>query len=431
MKWVSQFGIPKEIVTDQGTNFMSAVMAAMCRVLHVTHLRTTVYHPQTNGLMERFNATLKGMLRRCTQEDPARWDLLVPPLLFAVRDAPQASMGYSPFRLVFGHQPQSLLDIVRESWETSVRGGQQVAEYAQEIQDRLHKAQQAAQDNLTQVQRQQKNRYDQGTRERELQPGQKVLVMLPSSHSKFEARWQGPARVIRRVGPVNYEVQREGRQRMSQILHINLLKEWQEPQGLLLEMDRESVDGKYQGLEAGSKTLKEGLPGEGASLLLHQKKELQRLIAEFGDVFTETPGKARGVEHAILMPRGQVAREKWQRIPFFRRQPIREELNRMLAQGIITPSRSPWRSPLVAVTKTDGSLRLCIDFRKVNALTQFDAFPMPQVNELVERIGQANFISTLDLAKGYWQIPLRKEDQPKTAFGTPWGLYKFKRMPFG
>ncbi|XP_019391689.1 PREDICTED: uncharacterized protein LOC109310815 [Crocodylus porosus] len=55
---------------------------------------------------------------------------------------------------------------------------------------------------------------------------------------------------------------------------------------------------------------------------------------------------------------------------------------------------------------------------------------MPQVNELVERIGQANFISTLDLLKGYWQIPLRPEDQPKTAFGMPWGLYKFKRMPF-
>ena len=129
-------------------------------------------------------------------------------------------------------------------------------------------------------------------------------------------------------------------------------------------------------------------------------------MTEFHDVFTETPGKANGVEHAILTPRGQVAREKWRRIPFFKRQSIKNEIDNMLAQGIITPSRSPWRSPLVAVDKPDGSLRLCVDFRKLNAITQFDAFSMPQVNELVERIGQANFISTLDLAKGYWQIPL-------------------------
>uniref|UniRef100_A0A7M4FCE6 Integrase catalytic domain-containing protein n=1 Tax=Crocodylus porosus TaxID=8502 RepID=A0A7M4FCE6_CROPO len=354
MKWVSRFGIPKEIVTDQGTNFMSAVMAALCRVLHVAHLRTTIYRPQTNGLVERFNATLKGMLRRCAQEDPAKWDLLVPPLLFAVRDAPQASTGYSPFRLVFGHRPRSLLDIVRESWENSAWGSRQVDGYAQEFQDRLHKAQRAAQDNLAQAQAQQKHRYDQGTQERELQPGQKVLVMLPNHPSKFEARWQGPARVIRRTGPVTYEVQREGRQRSSQILHINLLKEWQEPQGLLLELDRELRDDQDSNPEGGPQPRTEGHPEGGAPLSPHQQKELQRLMMEFQDVFTETPGKAHGVELAILTPRGQVAREKWRRIPFFKRQSIKNEIDNMLAQGIITPSRSPWRSPLVAVDKPDG-----------------------------------------------------------------------------
>ncbi|KYO43699.1 hypothetical protein Y1Q_0013688 [Alligator mississippiensis] len=103
----------------------------------------------------------------------------------------------------------------------------------------------------------------------------------------------------------------------------------------------------------------------------------------------------------------------------------------MLKLGVIRPSRRPWRSPLVPVHKPDGSLRLCVDYRRLNAMAVFDAFPMPYVAELVERMGDARYISTLDLAKGYWQILVAKEDRLKTAFGAPWGLYKFVRMPFG
>lgn len=103
----------------------------------------------------------------------------------------------------------------------------------------------------------------------------------------------------------------------------------------------------------------------------------------------------------------------------------------MLDQGVITESRSLWQGPLVVVPKKDGTLRLCVDFRKVNVISRFDAFSMLQISELLDRVGQAKFIFTLDLTKGYWQIPVWKEDQAKTTFRTPWGLYKFKRMPFG
>ncbi|KYO47687.1 hypothetical protein Y1Q_0019774 [Alligator mississippiensis] len=96
-----------------------------------------------------------------------------------------------------------------------------------------------------------------------------------------------------------------------------------------------------------------------------------------------------------------------------------------------TPQAWMAQEKAVPVAKPDGSLRLCIDFRKLNALTTFDAFPMPYVSHLIERIGEARYISTLDLAKGYWQIPLRTANCAKTAFGTPWGLFKFVRMPFG
>lgn len=91
---------------DQGTNCMSHVMKGLCWVLCIKHLRTLIYHPQTNRLVEHFNSTLKAMLQQCTQEDPQKWDLLIPPLLFAVREAPtQASLGYALFELVYGHTP--------------------------------------------------------------------------------------------------------------------------------------------------------------------------------------------------------------------------------------------------------------------------------------------------------------------------------------
>lgn len=109
---------------------------------------------------------------------------------------------------------------------------------------------------------------------------------------------------------------------------------------------------------------------------------------------------------------------------------VYQEIQKMLAQGVIVPSCSPLRSPMVKVSKTDESLQICIDFRKANKIVRFDAFPVPQVEELLERIGQARYVSTIDLFKGYWQMPMAGKDQQKTAFGMPWGLFEFMRMMF-
>lgn len=85
----------------------------------------------------------------------------------------------------------------------------------------------------------------------------------------------------------------------------------------------------------------------------------------------------------------------------------------------------------MVVPKPDGGIRLCVDFRKGNTIFSFDAFPMPNIEETMEKIEQAEFISTLSPTKGYWQFPMTLEAKVKTAFGTPWGLYQFTHMPFG
>lgn len=103
----------------------------------------------------------------------------------------------------------------------------------------------------------------------------------------------------------------------------------------------------------------------------------------------------------------------------------------MLKLGVIEPSESECSSPIIIVPKKDGSLRICIDFQKLNAISFFDAYPMPRIEDLLERIGRANYITTLDLCKGYWQVPLENQSRLLTAFRTPLGLFQFTVMPFG
>ncbi len=93
---------------------------------------------------------------------------------------------------------------------------------------------------------------------------------------------------------------------------------------------------------------------------------------------------------------------------------VQDELKAMLELGVIEESHSDWASPIVLVPKTDGSIRFCVDYRNVNAVSKFNAYPMPRVDELLDRLSSAHFYSTLDLLKGY--IPLSR-----TAFTTPFG----------
>ncbi|KYO27729.1 hypothetical protein Y1Q_0005283 [Alligator mississippiensis] len=302
--------------------------------------------------------------------------------------------------------------------------------YREELQDRISRAQRIARRNLKDAQGIQERRYNEKTRTRTFQSGDKVPVLLPTSSSKQLAMWQGPFTVVRQVGPVDYKLLKPGHRRERQIYHVNLLKEWKTPQGwMALDEDtKEDLGPPCPGL---------GRPWEEVSVQMgkelgnHQQQELLALIEEFRAVFQEVPGRVTGVEHEIRTPQGALVRERWRLITQQWQQEIRQEIMKMQGQRIIRLSRSLWRSPIVPVVKPDGSLHICIDYRKLNALTRFDAFPMPHVTHLVEKIGEAQYITTLDLAKGYWQIPMRSTDCAKTAFGTPWGLFKFTRMPFG
>ena len=103
----------------------------------------------------------------------------------------------------------------------------------------------------------------------------------------------------------------------------------------------------------------------------------------------------------------------------------------MKKKKVISPSKSPWASPIVLVQKKDGSTRFCVDYRKVNEVTRKDAYPIPRIDENLNTLAGATFYSMLDLRNGYWEVEVDPDDQEKMAFCTPEGLFEFNVMPFG
>ncbi|KAL2095474.1 hypothetical protein ACEWY4_010193 [Coilia grayii] len=230
---------------------------------------------RTDGLVERFNKTLKHMLRKVIDVDGKNWDQLLPYVLFSIREDPQGSTGFSPFELLYGRRPRGMLDLAKEAWEEQ-----------------------------------------------------------PSTHR-------------------------------SLVEHLLRLCE---------------------------------------QLSAKQVQDLRELLDGNRDVFSETPGRTTVITHDIKTAPGKTVRLRPYRIPEAQRQAIRQEVQKMLDLGVLEESHSAWSSPIVLVGKPDGSIRFCNDYRKVNEIAELDTYPMPRADELVERLGPARFISTLDLTKGYWQV---------------------------
>uniref|UniRef100_A0A5S6Q7T0 Reverse transcriptase domain-containing protein n=1 Tax=Trichuris muris TaxID=70415 RepID=A0A5S6Q7T0_TRIMR len=101
----------------------------------------------------------------------------------------------------------------------------------------------------------------------------------------------------------------------------------------------------------------------------------------------------------------------------------------MLRQGVIERASSPWSFPVAS--KKDGSLRFCVDYRKLNDVTEKNVQPLPRIDDALDALAGSRWFSTLDFASGYWQVEVEPQDRPKTAFSAPSGLYQFRVMPFG
>ena len=165
-----------------------------------------------------------------------------------------------------------------------------------------------------------------------------------------------------------------------------------------------------------------------------QKGKLENLFQKHASVFTKDEndlGYTETVKHKIPTIDQVPVAQPYRRIPPHQFQEAKHHIRKLLDSGIIQESQSPYAAPIVLVRNKDGSLRLCVDYRHLNAKTARDQFPLPRIEESIDTIGNAKLFSIIDLASGFNQVAMEEEDRHKTAFTTPFGIFEYNRMPMG
>ena len=297
---------------------------------------------------------------------------------------------------------------------------------------------------------------DAKSKDRQFKTGDKVLLLLPNNMNKLLMQWKGPFEVVDKVNPYDYKVNIHGK---IKTYHGNMLKHFyhrdEENVGLtesdvvsascisVVEDEVAEEEEVMTGhLDTGSREVGVHFPvvdsqetisdvSVNTDLDEEQKSQVMDLLNEYSDIFTDIPGSTDIAEHDIVLTSQQPIRCKPYPVPYALKQEIKKEIDNMLRLDIIEPCTSSYASPVVIVKKSDGSNRFCCDFRKLNKVTVFDAEPMGNPDELFAKMAKSRYFTKLDLAKGYWQIKVKKPCQHFTAFITSEGLFSFKKMPFG
>ena len=452
----SRVGIPREILSDRGTQFTSNLMSELHKLLGVKPIFTTPFHPSGNGRIERLHGPLKAVLRKLCAEKPREWHRYLIPTLFALRELPSDRTGFSAFELLYGRSVRGPLSVLRDLWEdrTLQEDERTSFQYVIELQEKLAECSQIAAQHADVSSSRYKTYFDLKSQDRQFKPGDEVLVLLPSDTSKLLITWNGPYKVLERRGKVDYLIEDP---RGPRLYHANLLKKYHRR----AHVQRAEVLDETPTLEEltapGDETvtvIQEGDTNSEPDLqlpltpdgILHpastdipeigelhwdQQFHLQELMDSYQDVFSNNPGCTSTLTHDITLITTDRVQAKMYPVPIHLKPAFEKEVETLFQQGIIQRSSSPHSSPVVMVRKTDGSFRMAIDYRQLNSITVFHAEPTCSMEEDLHKFSGAKYFSELDLCKAYYQIPLSDRAKALTAFPTHLGLMEFCRMPFG
>ena len=333
--------------------------------------------------------------------------------------------GYSPFTLLFGREVRGPLALLKSSWAESGEESCNVSEWLLNVKGRMSEMAELVSTREGKAKLVMKEYYDRSATVKKFEAGDMVLVRKPILQGKLSTSWEGPYEIDRQISPVTYSVQVPGKPHRSKILHCNLLKKWTTPAArihrVIVMTEEESACEAPSGLRL---IRQDFVPS------VSEQKQLDEVLESFSDVLCPKPGLTKDICLSIRTGKHEPVRSHPYRIPPKWKDEVREQIDLLLGLGIIRPSESPWSSSVVTVQK-EGGVRICIDFRSVNNITQPDPYLMPLIDEILDALSSARFISKVDLNKGFHQIPISQDDIPKTAFCTPWGKFEFVVMPFG
>ena len=415
-------GIPLQLLSDQGSQFLGSLVKHLCKDLRIDQLKTAPYHPECNGVVERMHGTLVPMLTKASQLG-LDWVEQLPFALFALRSAPNRDTAFSPYQLVYGHRVRTPLDILHQGWAEVEFGELETEEWSDWLVDRLAVWHDLVRERGKEASGMRKSQYDKSTVNRTLEVGDKVLCRIPGLSKKLKESWHGPYDVVARKSRVDYLVNLGKGKGRVKVLHVNNLKKFYPRVEEVLRLalvaedwaDDEEVGtrllGKYEGF--------------------NEEEVVQGLREEFPEVFSDLPGRTNACKLTIDTGEAAPRRSHPYRVPNKLKEGVRAEVEKLVEMGIVVPSTSPWASPVVPVPKGDGTVRVCVDYRKLNEVTTADPYYMSTMDEILERVGGSRIVSKIDLAKGFYQVEVEPLSQEKTAFVSPYGKFEFTRMPFG
>ncbi|XP_076036803.1 uncharacterized protein LOC143022466 [Oratosquilla oratoria] len=418
----SRVGIPREILSDRGTQFTSNLMKELHRMLGVKPIFTTPFHPSGNGRIERLHGPLKAILRKLCAEKPREWQRYLIPTLFALRELPSDRTGFSAFELLYGRSVRGPLTFLRDLWENRTLHEEERSsfQYVIELQEKLAECSQMAAQQADISSSRYKAYFYLKSQNRQFKPGDEVLVLLPS-----DTTWNGPYNVLERRGEANYVIETP---RGHRLYHANILKRYhRRAQVQQLELMDEisaieelSAPGKEKVSivdEGDPCDLLSQLPltpdgitlspstdkPEVGQLTPDQLVQLQNLMGEYKDVFSDEPGCTSTLTHDIQLTTTDRVQAKVYPVLIHLRPVFEKEVETLFRQGIIQRSSSPHSSPVAMVRKTDGSYRMAIDYRQLNSVTVFHAEPTCTMEEDLYKFSGASWDGHLEALHRFFE----------------------------
>lgn len=310
-------GLPSYIQSDQGSNCMSGVFQQVMDELGVTQYKSSAYHPQSQGALERWHQTLRNMMRIYCFETEKEWDEGIHLLLFAARESVQESLGFSPFELVFGHTVRGPLKLLKEKLLSNCSESINLLQYDSDFRSKLFRACELARANLSLSQKSMKERYDVDVVERSFKPGQKVLAMLPVPGIPLRFRFFGPYVIQKKLNDLNYIVVTPDRRKQTQLCHVNMLKPYVERNSdltlqpatvnVVVSEPKEELSNKLSS-NAFSPTdttrltnsdVLRSLDSKLSHLSQSQRPDLEKLLLEFEPLVPDVPTRTDQIYHDV------------------------------------------------------------------------------------------------------------------------------------
>ncbi|GFX47839.1 retrovirus-related Pol polyprotein from transposon 412 [Trichonephila clavipes] len=372
----SRMGFPRELQTDQGTSFMSAL---------------------TTEFLERFGVK-KRILRVLCLEAIPDWEKILPQALFALRTVIHDSTGFSSAELVSGKNLRTPVMLLCEKLTEGEHVESSVVDYVFELINRMKRCQELAILHMEDAKQKQKLWYDRRTVKRQFQLGELVLVTAPSRPNKLSVQWVGPGEIVQHFSETNYVVKFPEKDKIH-VYHVNMLKPYHQREEninlLCINPLKHDEEEDISSLElenersGWSKIISDVQLNSKLSQI--QRGQFKELLYEYSNLFSNIPGCTYLAEHDIELESERAIVAKPYRMSPRQIEILKSEVNKMLELKKIEPGESDFTSPLILVEAQGKEARPCIDYRRLNKVTWTQFFPLPNIEELLEKVSAAKY----------------------------------------